>query len=272
MPCRRRVENSDPLGTRSSEQNEWNLLVWQIWLDAKAFLWKRLSAQKKYLNFGWSIWSHAKCCKLVGFHGCLLFLGSYQSTPKGRPSVECTLFNCRIQRAIFETPERELSQRQRQRLLRLAEQQDLNQQRAFWEEQDVRCGRHCSEEVERIFTLPDKLWNMIAVVSCCSYVTHTSSIFRQICVFFWHETCIYIYTYDRIISHIQFFTKKNWSKTTCWKIPPNLRCSPWSRFLRDAGAELSEHSGAAGTAALLTGVVARIGGTSAFNNYGALTW
>eukprot|EP00434_Breviolum_minutum_P010472 symbB.v1.2.009236.t1/scaffold583.1/size184467/8 len=83
-----------------------------------------------------------------------------------------------IQRAIFETPERELSQRQRQRLLRLAEQQDLNQQRAFWEEQDV------------------------------------------------------------------------------------------SRFLRDAGAELSEHSGAAGTAALLTGVVARIGGTSAFNNYG----
>ena len=29
---------------------------------------------------------------------------------------------------------------------------------------------------------------------------------------------------------------------------------PWrSRFLRDAGAELSEHSGAAGTAALLTG-------------------
>ena len=198
MPCRRRVENSDPLGTRSSEQNEWNLLVWQIWPDAKAFLWKRLSAQKKYLNFGWSIWSHAKCCKLVGFHGCLLFLGSYQSTPKGRPSVECTLFNCRIQRAIFETPERELSQRQRQRLLRLAEQQDLNQQRAFWEEQDVRCGRHCSEEVERIFILPDKLWNMIAVVSCCSYVTHTSSIFRQICVFFWHETCIYIYIYTPI--------------------------------------------------------------------------
>lgn len=202
MPCRRRVENSDPLGTRSSEQNEWNLLVWQIWPDAKAFLWKRLSAQKKYLNFGWSIWSHAKCCKLVGFHGCLLFLGSYQSTPKGRPSVECTLFNCRIQRAIFETPERELSQRQRQRLLRLAEQQDLNQQRAFWEEQDVRCGRHCSEEVERIFTLPDKLWNMIAVVSCCSYVTHTSSIFRQICVFFWHETCIYIYTYMIGLYHI----------------------------------------------------------------------
>ena len=27
----------------------------------------------------------------------------------------------------------------------------------------------------------------------------------------------------------------------------------FSRFLRDAGAELSEHSGAAGTAALLTG-------------------
>lgn len=83
-----------------------------------------------------------------------------------------------IQKAIGETPERELSQKQRKRLLRLAEQQDLNQQRPFWEEVDV------------------------------------------------------------------------------------------SRFLRDAGAELSEHSGAAGTAALLTGVVARIGGTSAFNNYG----
>eukprot|EP00435_Cladocopium_sp_Y103_P071429 s436_g37.t1 len=73
-----------------------------------------------------------------------------------------------IQKAIGETPERELSQKQRKRLLRLAEQQDLNQQRPFWEEVDV------------------------------------------------------------------------------------------SRFLRDAGAELSEHSG----------VVARIGGTSAFNNYG----
>ena len=53
---------------------------------------------------------------------------------------------------------------------------------------------------------------------------------------------------------------------------PSQSSLPWSRFLRDAGAELSEHSGAAGTAALLTGVVARIGGTSAFNNYGALTW
>lgn len=83
-----------------------------------------------------------------------------------------------IQKAILETPERVLSQKQRQRLLRLAEQQDLNQQRPFWEEADV------------------------------------------------------------------------------------------SRFLRDAGAELSEHSGAAGTAALLTGVVSRLGGTSAFNNYG----
>ena len=55
----------------------------------------------------------------------------------------CMFFYCRIQRAIFETPERELSQRQRQRLLRLAEQQDLNQRHsAFWEEQDVRCGTH----------------------------------------------------------------------------------------------------------------------------------
>ncbi|CAJ1354563.1 unnamed protein product [Effrenium voratum] len=84
-----------------------------------------------------------------------------------------------IQKAIRETPERVLSQKQRKRLLRLAEQQDQKQGRDFWEEADV------------------------------------------------------------------------------------------SRFLRDAGAELSEHSGAAGTAALLSGVVARIGGTNAtFNNYG----
>ncbi|CAE7404820.1 unnamed protein product, partial [Symbiodinium sp. CCMP2592] len=41
-----------------------------------------------------------------------------------------------------------------------------------------------------------------------------------------------------------------------------------SRFLRDASAVLSEHSGAAGTASLLSGVVARIGGMSTLNNYG----
>ena len=111
--------------------------------------------------------------------------------------------------------------------------------------------------------------NCFMLFLCNPYFEHISS---NMCVFLTWNMYTYIHLYDRIISHIQFFTKKNWSKTTCWKIPPNLRCSPWSRFLRDAGAELSEHSGAAGTAALLTGVVARIGGTSAFNNYGALTW
>lgn len=197
----------------------------------KHFFGNASRPKKDYLNFGWS---HAKCCKLVGFHGCLLFLGSYPSTPKGRSSVECTLFNCRIQRAIFETPERELSQRQRQRLLRLAEQQDLNQQRAFWEEQDVRWGRNSSEEVERISILPHKLWNIIAVVPCCSYVTHTSSIFSSNMCVFRHETCIYTpIWYDYITYSI--LRQKKLVKNDMLKNPSQSSLLPLKSFSARCG-------------------------------------
>ena len=54
-----------------------------------------------------------------------------------------------IQKAICETPERELSQKQRKRLLRLAEQQDLNQQRPFWEEVDVRRGSKPGVQIQK---------------------------------------------------------------------------------------------------------------------------
>ena len=70
-------------------------------------------------------------------------------------SLRDLLSPARIQKAIGETPERELSQKQRKRLLRLAEQQDLNQQRPFWEEVDVRPG---SARLLRLLSAFHEFW------------------------------------------------------------------------------------------------------------------
>eukprot|EP00913_Durusdinium_trenchii_P008484 g7967.t1 len=48
----------------------------------------------------------------------------------------------------------------------------------------------------------------------------------------------------------------------------NISLETIQKAILETPERLSEHSGAAGTAALLTGVVSRLGGTSAFNNYG----